>query len=64
MTDSLTLLKQLRRRFFVQIPREISSDPVAVTKFRKHVQKSIQLKVIKALRDWMKGYWDEDFSRF
>jgi len=62
MTDSLSLLKQLRTRFFVQIPREIAKDQNAVKKFRLHVQKSIQLKVIKALRDWMKMYWDEDFS--
>jgi len=26
-----------------------------------NVQKRIQLKVIKSLRDWMKTYWDEDF---
>ena len=63
MTDSLSLLKQLRRRFFaVQIPREIRRDKAAANRFRLHVQKSIQLKVIKALRDWMKRYWDEDFS--
>ena len=37
-------------------------DPAAVQHFRVHVQKSIQLKVVKTLRDWMKLYWDEDFS--
>lgn len=63
MTDSLSLLKQLRRRFAVQIPAEMARDEAAVQKFRVHVQKSIQLKVVKALRDWMKLYWDEDFSR-
>ena len=63
MTDSLTMLKQLRRRFAVQLPPQIHNDHAATQKFRVHVQKSIQLKVVKALRDWMKMYWDEDFSR-
>jgi len=62
ITDSLTLLKQLKRRFFVPIPRDIQSDIKQVTAFKNNVQKSIQLKVINALRHWMQLYWDEDFS--
>eukprot|EP01083_Nonionella_stella_P055943 147504_1 len=52
-TDSLTLLKQLRKRFFM-----VSGANVVV---EAGVKKRIQLKVIKALRDWMKHYWPEDF---
>merc|ERR1712228_505353 len=37
-------------------------DKQKVMEFQNKIQKSIQLKVIKALRDWMKLYWDEDFS--
>eukprot|EP01084_Bolivina_argentea_P220276 373346_1 len=64
ITDSVTLLKQLRRRFFVPIPRDLikNGDEKAINNFKILVQKSIQLKVINALRNWMKLYWDEDFS--
>merc|ERR1719206_1004704 len=62
ITDSVTLLQHLKQRFFVAIPRDIAHDANAVKHFRVHVQKSIQLKVVKALRDWMKQFWDEDFS--
>eukprot|EP01084_Bolivina_argentea_P295901 509556_1 len=65
-TDSLTLLKQLRKRFFVcaRIPSAILADGAeAVREFQTGVQKRIQLKVIKALRDWMKHYWAEDFMK-
>eukprot|EP01083_Nonionella_stella_P318050 1160617_1 len=61
ITDSVSLLKQLKKRFFVAIPRELANDE-EVKEFREGVQKLIQLKVIKALRDWMKKYWEEDFS--
>ena len=61
-SDSLTLLKNLRRRFFVPIPNDIRDDNNKIAEFRLNVQKRIQLKVIKSLRDWMKLYWDEDFS--
>merc|ERR1711971_199333 len=60
-TNSLTLLKNLRRRFDVPIPNDIRSDDVKTNEFRQNVQKRIQLKVIKSLRDWMKTYWDDDF---
>jgi len=65
-TESLTLLQQLRKRFFVPIPQEFIDKPEAEKKqlihdFQSNVQKRIQLKVIKALRDWMKHYWSEDF---
>jgi len=59
-TTSVTLLKSLRRRFFVPIPVDIVDDAKKVEEFRKSVEKRIQLKVIKSLRDWMKQYWDED----
>ncbi len=48
ITDSVTLLKQLRRRFFVRIPRDIQNDENAINSFGLNVQKSIQLKVINA----------------
>jgi len=60
-TTSLTLLKNLRRRFDVPIPNDIRNDNLKINEFRLNVQKRIQLKVIKSLRDWMKTYWDEDF---
>lgn len=69
-TDSLTLLKQLRKRFFVPIPPDIlnmngGADQMEkeeqIKSFQSGVQKRIQLKVIKALRDWMKRHWAEDF---
>ena len=56
----VTLLKSLRRRFFVPTPVDIVGDSVKVEEFRKNVEKRIQLKVIKSLRDWMKQYWEED----
>jgi len=63
-TDSLTLLKQLHKRFFVPIPPSLlqTDDKKAIREFQSGVQKRIQLKVIKALRDWMKQYWSEDFD--
>jgi len=33
-----------------------------IRSFQSSVQKRIQLKVMKALRDWMKHYWAEDFD--
>ena len=60
-TNSITLLKNLRRRFDVPIPNDIRDDKNKISEFRLNVQKRIQLKVIKSLRDWMKQYWDEDF---
>jgi len=60
-TNSLTLLKNLRRRFDVPIPNDIRNDKLKIDEFRSNVQKRIQLKVIKSLRDWMKQYWDDDF---
>jgi len=66
-TDSLTLLKQLQDRFFVPIPQDILgiANPVdkqkTIKEFQGTIQKRIQLKVMKALRDWMKKYWAEDF---
>ena len=60
-TNSLTLLKNLRRRFDVPIPNDIRNDEHKINEFRLNVQKRIQLKVIKSLRDWMKSYWDADF---
>ncbi len=65
ITDSsVTLLKQLRRRFFVPIPRDLIQNGTEkdINNFKFNVQKSIQLKVINALRNWLKCYWDEDFS--
>merc|ERR1719242_2935458 len=69
-TDSVTLLKQLRKRFFVPIPAELleaddgdlHGKEERIRSFQTEVQKRIQLKVIKALRDWMKHYWAEDFE--
>ena len=54
-TDSLSLLKQLRKRFFVPIPQEylqaVSSEKGQLIRdFQQNVQKPIQLKSIKALR--------------
>eukprot|EP01083_Nonionella_stella_P014751 41349_1 len=60
-TTSLNLLKNLRRRFSVPIPQDIRNDDAKIAEFRLNVEKRIQLKVIKSLRDWMKSYWDEDF---
>merc|ERR1719361_1769361 len=59
-TTSVTLLKSLRRRFFVPTPVDIVGDASKVEEFRLNVEKRIQLKVIKSLRDWMKQYWEED----
>lgn len=59
-TDSLNLLKQLCRRFFVPIP-EVMKNSAAAKTFQISIQKSIQLKVIKALRTWLKQYWNTDF---
>ena len=42
------------------IPVDIVDDASKVEEFRVTVEKRIQLKVIKSLRDWMKQYWDED----
>eukprot|EP00485_Elphidium_margaritaceum_P004231 CAMPEP_0202693288 /NCGR_PEP_ID=MMETSP1385-20130828/7442_1 /ASSEMBLY_ACC=CAM_ASM_000861 /TAXON_ID=933848 /ORGANISM="Elphidium margaritaceum" /LENGTH=1095 /DNA_ID=CAMNT_0049348947 /DNA_START=39 /DNA_END=3326 /DNA_ORIENTATION=- len=61
-TNSLTFCRNLRRRFDVPIPPDISLDDEKVNEFRVNVQKRIQLKVIKSLRDWMKTYWDDDFA--
>ena len=58
----VTLLKALRRRFFVPVPVDIVGDSVKVQEFRLSVEKRIQLKVVKALRDWMNWYWEEDMS--
>eukprot|EP01084_Bolivina_argentea_P266544 452113_1 len=66
-TDSLTLLKQFRKRFFVAVPPDIMKEPIQeireerITDFQTKVQKPIQLKVMNALRDWIKRYWSEDF---
>ena len=62
-TNSVTLLKQLRRRFDVPIPNDLRDDELKIKDFRSNVQKRIQLKVIKASRDWMKNYWHEDFAQ-
>ena len=69
-TDSVTLMKQLRKRFFVPLPSELVEDnnvdlhvkEERIRSFQSSVQKRIQLKVMKALRDWMKHYWAEDFD--
>merc|ERR1719334_2407317 len=63
-TDSITLLRQLHKRFFVPIPPSLlqTDDKAKIREFQSGVQKRIQLKVIKALRDWMKQYWCEDFD--
>merc|ERR1719361_3215081 len=58
-TNSLTLLRNLRRRFDVPIPPQIKGSAVKVSEFRLNVEKRIQLKVIKSLRDWMKQYWGD-----
>eukprot|EP01084_Bolivina_argentea_P166372 288843_1 len=65
-TDSLTLLKELRKRFFVQIPQDIlnSEDTQQIKEFQTNLQKRIQMKVIKALRHWMKHYWIYDFKDY
>eukprot|EP01083_Nonionella_stella_P204329 744967_1 len=60
-TNSLCLLKNLRRRFNVPIPLDIKNNEEKISEFRLNVEKRIQLKVIKSLRDWMKTYWDDDF---
>eukprot|EP01084_Bolivina_argentea_P112761 201073_1 len=64
-TDSLTLLKQLRKRFCVLIPSNIfnSNNILQIKEFQINIQKPIQLKVIKALRYWMKYYWSQDFYK-
>ena len=48
--NSLTLLKQLRKRFFVPIPAEYLNDLQKIQEFQNGVQKRIQLKVFKSLR--------------
>lgn len=63
ITDSLMLMRQLRRRFFnIPIPMEFRNNVSKVKEYRKTVQKCIQLKVIKSVRDWLKHYWMEDFA--
>eukprot|EP01084_Bolivina_argentea_P020409 37942_1 len=64
ITDSLTLLKELRRRFFVPIPQNIlnSQDTQQIKQFQTNVRKRIQLKVIHGLTEWMKHYWRYDFD--
>eukprot|EP01083_Nonionella_stella_P177391 623331_1 len=60
-TKSITLLRALKQRFFLQPPMTITDD-VALGKWRINVLKRVQLRTIKALRDWMKGYWVDDFA--
>jgi len=56
------LLQQLRQRFFEsRLPQAIINDKLKVKKWQEDVQKRIQLKVLKAVRDWMKKFWAEDF---
>jgi son of sevenless-like protein len=61
-TDSLTIIRILRKRFFVPVPLNIRTDPQKAQEFRQTVQKSVHLKVIKNLRNWLKSFWDEDFA--
>ena len=46
------------------IPGDIrdSGDKQKIQDFQENVQKRIQLKVLKALKDWMKTYWELDFG--
>jgi len=62
ISDSPTLLRQLRHRFNVPIPDDIGDDADKLLQFKQIMQKPIQLKVMNALRKWMQLYWDEDFS--
>ncbi len=64
-TDSVTLLKQLKKRFFISIPNDIlnTNDQNKILYFQNNIQKQIQLKVINALRDWMKYYFFEDLNK-
>ena len=59
-----SLLRSLRKRYFVAIPGDIrdSGDKNKIADFQENVQKRIQLKVLKALKDWMKTYWELDFG--
>jgi len=63
-SDSLSLLRALRKRYFVAIPGDIrdSGNKDKIAEFQEKVQKKIQLKVLKALKDWMKTYWESDFG--
>jgi hypothetical protein len=60
-TDSLTLLKLLHRRFFLPIPNDMLGDYDRTKQFQVTIQKRIQLKVIKAVRGWMKQYFATEF---
>eukprot|EP01084_Bolivina_argentea_P215178 365295_1 len=60
-TDSVSLLRALKNRFFVSIPDDIRQDEQRVIEFQTHVAKRVQLRMVKALRDWMKYHWKDDF---
>eukprot|EP01083_Nonionella_stella_P311179 1108590_1 len=60
-TKSITLLRALKQRFFLHPPTTIT-DNVKLDEWRDGVQKRVQLKTIKTLRDWMKGHWVDDFA--
>eukprot|EP01084_Bolivina_argentea_P296571 510790_1 len=60
-SDSITVLKALKKRFFIPIPDNIQNDCNKLDEFINNELKRIQLKSVKAVRDWMKYYWKEDW---
>ena len=66
-TDSVDLMKRLRKRFMIPIPYEIlqiidkKEKEQKIEEYQIQVLKIIHLKTIKTLRDWIRHYWMEDF---
>ena len=61
-TDSLTLMRQLRKRFMVELPKYHDRSQAAIDDFYKNIAKPIHLRCVKILRDWIKNYWSQDFD--
>ena len=59
---SIVLLKELRNRFFVEPAYNIAQDTLKVIERGNRDRERKRLKVRKAIRDWMRHYWKEDFQ--
>ena len=61
-TDSVTLLRHLKKRFFLPMPVDIKKDKQKIIEWRSKVQRNVDLKVINSLKHWMKQFWFQDFN--
>ncbi|ETO18320.1 Ras guanine nucleotide exchange factor, partial [Reticulomyxa filosa] len=56
------LIKELKRHFYITVSNETKEDEKKLNDFKNKTMKSIQLSVVKNLRNWMRLYWEEDFA--